>query len=153
MATTREKSRGRVETRTLTTTAWLNEYLEDWPGVTRVFRLERRRVVKTVATVEVVYGLTSLPAERATAAALLGLCRAHWAIENGLHYVRDVTLEEDACRVRRGTAARALASLRNAAVYLLRQRNGDNLAAATRELAAHPDKAVAMLAHPAPISA
>lgn len=79
--------------------------------------------------------------------------RAHWAIENGLHRVRDVTLREDACRVRRGSPPRALASLRNAAVYLLRHRGDKNLAAATRELAARPDLAVALLTDPGSTSA
>jgi hypothetical protein len=69
--------------------------------------------------VEVVYGITSLRPEQADAARLLGLVWVHWRIENSLHYVRDVTLGEDACRVRRGSAPQVLAALRNAAVRLL----------------------------------
>jgi hypothetical protein len=37
----------------------------------------------------------------------------HWAIENGLHWVRDVTFAEDACKVRTGTGPQVMASLRN----------------------------------------
>jgi predicted transposase YbfD/YdcC len=43
----------------------------------------------------VVYGVTSLPPERATPARLLELVRGHWAIENKSHWVRDVTFDED----------------------------------------------------------
>lgn len=70
-------------------------------------------------TVEVHFGITSLSAEQADAAALLSYVRTHWCIENQLHYVRDVTLGEDACRVRTGHAPQVLAALRNAVVHLL----------------------------------
>ncbi len=48
------------------------------------------------------------------------LSRGHWAIENRLHYVRDVSFNEDRCRVRSG--ARALAVIRNLVLYLIRAR-------------------------------
>ena len=64
------------------------------------------RVTGTKTTVEVVYGITSVGPERADAAGLLQLARGHWGIENGLHFVRDVTLGEDACRARTGSARR-----------------------------------------------
>ena len=51
---------------------------------------------------------------------LLDLSRGHWAIENRLHYVRDVTFNEDRRRVRSG--ARALAAIRNLALHLIRSR-------------------------------
>lgn len=51
---------------------------------------------------------------------MLELVRNHWAIENKLHHVRDVTLNEDRCRVR--TGARPLATLRNTAIGLIRKR-------------------------------
>ncbi len=59
--------------------------------------------------------------EQADAARLLGLVPRHWGIENRLHYVRDVTLGEDACRVRSGSAPQALACLRNATMHLLKK--------------------------------
>ena len=70
-------------------------------------------------TVEVVYGITSLSMRRANAATLLTILRDHWRIENSLHYVRDVTLGEDACRVRKGTAPQVLAAVRNVVIHLL----------------------------------
>ena len=90
----------RVEKRTILVSSELNEYL-DWPYVAQVFRLERevwhekhqgwRR--------QVVYGLTSLGANRTKSEKLLGLSRKYWGIENGLHYRRDVTLHEDGTRL------------------------------------------------------
>ena len=74
-----------------------------WTGLNQGLRITRERTGGK-KTVEVVYGITSLSAERANAAALLVFLRDHWQIENGLHYVRDVTLGEDACRVRTGAA-------------------------------------------------
>lgn len=49
---------------------------------------------------------------------MLDLTREHWAIENSLHYVRDVSLHEDACRVRKGSAPQVLAALRNTIIHL-----------------------------------
>lgn len=72
-----------------------------------------------MTTIETVCGLTSLSPEQADAARLLEIVRDHWKIENCLHYVRDVTLGEDACRVRKGNAPQVLAALRNAIVHLL----------------------------------
>lgn len=98
-----------------------------------------------MTTTEVVYGITSLPRGRADAARLLALARGHWGVENRLHYVRDVTLGEDACRVRSGAAPQAMACLRNAAVRLLGGVNPGNIAAAVRHLAAKPFKAIRLV--------
>jgi hypothetical protein len=93
----------------------LNGYTA-WPGLAQVFRLTRERTATSKTTTEVVHGSTSLPRERADARRLLALARQHWGIENRLHYVRDVTLGEDDCRVRSGAAPQALA-----AIHLLRR--------------------------------
>ena len=142
-----DKSRGRIETRTLTTTTWLNGYL-DWPQVGQAFRLVRERRVKGRATVEVVYGITSLDSGAADATRLLALTRAHWGIENGLHYTRDETLGEDRCRVRKGNSPRVWASLRNVAIHLLRGLDEPSVAAAVRRLAADPHQALKLLNSP-----
>ena len=105
------------------------------------------------ATTEVTFGITSLTRDEADAERLLELTRNHWGIENGLHHTRDGTFGEDRCRVRRGNAPRVLASLRNIAIHLLKDRKGPSLAAKTRELNARPDEAVAMIASPSSISA
>jgi hypothetical protein len=96
----------------------------------------------------VVYGITSLSRMEADAVWLLALTRLHWSIENGLHYARDVTLGEHRCRVRKGNAAQVLASLRNVAVSLLNRMDAPSIAAAAREIAAGPEKAIPWLHHP-----
>jgi predicted transposase YbfD/YdcC len=89
---------------------------------------------------EVAYAITSVPREQAGAATLLGWWRGHWGIENRSHYVRDVTMGEDASRIRTGSAPQVLAAFRNAAIGWLRERGVDNIAAALRRNAARvPD--------------
>ncbi|MGL5097728.1 MAG: transposase, partial [Planctomycetia bacterium] len=51
--------------------------------------------MKGKTTVEAAYGITSLPPEQADAARLRELTRGRWGIENGLQWVKDVTLGED----------------------------------------------------------
>lgn len=92
---------------------------------------------------ETAYAITSLSPARADAARLLALWRGHWAIENRLHYVRDVTFGEDACTTRSRNGPRALAALRNTALALLRLSGATNIAAARRRCAARPALAIA----------
>ena len=61
---------------------------------------------------------------QASPARLADLIRGHWTIENGLHYVRDVTLAEDASQVRAGTAPQVMACLRNLAIGALSRARG-----------------------------
>jgi predicted transposase YbfD/YdcC len=113
--------------------------------VGQVFELERVRILKGKIEVEAVHGITSLTRDEADAKALLALVRGHWAIENGLHWVRDETLGEDRCRVRTGSAPQVLAALRNAAVNLLGTVEAASKAAATRRFCAHPGEALALI--------
>jgi len=83
---------------------------------------------------------------------LPGVTRGHWGIENGWHYTRDETPGEDRGRVRRGNAPRVTASLRNVAVYLLRNADRPSVPAATRERTAFPDRALDLLKAPPSIS-
>jgi Transposase DDE domain len=132
------KGHGRREKRTLWVTPILEKYL-DWPGALQVFRIHRIRHLAGGRTEqETVYGITSLAPEEADAERLQGLVRGHWGIENRLHWVRDVTLGEDGCRVRSGDAAQVLAALRNAVVHLLEDVTAASKAAATRTFAVHP---------------
>jgi predicted transposase YbfD/YdcC len=132
-ATTVNKGHGRLETRRLTCTDDLDDYLT-WPGVQQVLRRECERVrLKTgEVTHAVTYALTSLAAHEATAEELAALWRGHWGIENRRHYVRDVTLGEDACQMHVGHAPQALAAVRNALISLLRQAGWQNIAAGLR---------------------
>jgi predicted transposase YbfD/YdcC len=99
---------------------------------------------------ETKYGVTSLTAAEASPERLLELVRAHWSIENGLHYRRDETFREDRCRLT-GQGARAMAVLNNLVLGLLRRTGVDNLPDARRHYAAHLEEAAALVLHsPAP---
>lgn len=87
----------------------------------QVCRLTRERIVRGKKTIEMVYAMTSLTAERAGPEQLLALSRAHWGIENGLHYIRDVSCREDQARTHAGHAPEVLAACRNTALTLLRR--------------------------------
>ena len=117
------KGHGRLTKRHLQASSRLAGWL-DWPGVKQVCRIERVVLKKGKETREIAYAITSLSAEQATAAQLLSYNRGHWGIES-LHWVRDVSFGEDACREKRPHVAQNLASLRNACLSLLRL-NGHN---------------------------
>ncbi len=87
---------------------------------------------------ETVYIVTSLTHRQASAEQLAGWVRGQWAIENGLHWVRDVTQSEDACRVRTGHAPQNLAAIRCLVINLFRLDGHDNIAAAHRHYADQP---------------
>jgi hypothetical protein len=97
--------------------------------------------------VEVVYGITSLCHKRADANRLLGLTRAHWGIENGSHHRRDVTLGEDASRIRKGSAPQVMAALRSAVIHVA-QEVAPTLAAAVRKLGNCFSQALSLLGLP-----
>lgn len=89
-----------------------------WAGLRSVGMVERERRIGDQVSHEVWYYLCSLSGDARTFATAV---RAHWGIENGLHWVLDVAFGEDACRVRTGHAAHNLAILRRFALNLLRQ--------------------------------
>ncbi len=130
-ATTVEKGHGRREERTITVSRMLHDYA-NWPYPDQVFRLERRVTQRGTTTVEVRYGITSLPPQHASAERLMEVARTEWGIENGLHHRRDVTLHEDACQVRRGHAPQVLAALNNIVIGIVQRAGHQNLAAAQR---------------------
>lgn len=140
------KSHGRIEQRTLMTSNLLNDYL-DWPDVAQVFRVERIvwHCQYGGKTREIVYGLTSLPPQRASPAKLLSLIRNYWGIENGLHYRRDVTLREDATRLTVGQAGHNMAILNNLVIGLCLCQSLHNLAQARRRFNARPQDALQLL--------
>jgi len=81
---------------------------------------------------ETVYGVTSPAPADASPERLLNLVQDHWGIENRLHWVRDVDYNEDHSQVRTGSAPRAMATLRNLAISVLRLYGKSNIASAIR---------------------
>lgn len=112
--TTVTKGHGRLEQRVVTSTDDLDDYLT-WPGVQQVVRRECERTMLRTGAVSstITYALTSLSTGFVSVEGLAQLWRGHWAIENRVHYVRDVTFGEDAHQMSTGSAPQALAALRN----------------------------------------
>lgn len=129
---TRDRGHGRDETRTaraLPVPAGLFPHAAQAILIERYVRDLRGTLVSSAAAL----AITSLPPDRADAPRLAALARGHWsAIENGIHYVRDVTFGEDSSRVRTRNAPRNLAALRNHAISVLRTAGFKNIAAGTR---------------------
>jgi predicted transposase YbfD/YdcC len=148
---TSEKGHGRLEQRRLRASTTLNDYL-DWPGLGQVLERTCRRVDLTTGEIseEVSYGVTSLRPDQASPAVLEGLWRGHWAIENRVHHVRDVSFGEDAIGAWRGNTAHALASLHNAILNLLRAAGWRRIADAIRYYAARVDRALALIGFQSP---
>lgn len=146
------KAHGRIEVRTITTSEMLNAY-SAWPGLAQVYRLERQfhwrrsgRCYRTSCEVE--FGITSLARQQASPLRLLNIRKAHWGIETGLHYRRDVTLKEDATRMTVGNTGKVMASINNLVLALIRQAKFHNAAQARRWFAAHLSQTFALLTTP-----
>jgi predicted transposase YbfD/YdcC len=150
-ATVTEQGRhgDRQEVRKLWASTALNEYL-DWPHVQQVCCVERRITRKGVTRAETAYAITSLSRKQADAQRSLQVWRGHWGIENRLHYVRDVTMKEDASQVRSGSVPEVMAALRNVVLGLLRQAGATNIAAALRHYSYKPMEALTLLGVPLP---
>jgi predicted transposase YbfD/YdcC len=116
------------------------EALSSWPGLHTVLAVEAIRSVNGVPKVEseIRYFLSSC---RDDPAILGQAIRSHWAIENALHWVLDVTFREDDSRVRDQRAARNFAVLRKIALNLVgRDRSAKASVRAKRKKAAWNDR-------------
>jgi predicted transposase YbfD/YdcC len=141
--TTRDRGHGRIEHRTLkvvTVGHFGFPHAAQILQVTRKTRTLRTRRWRTMT----VYAVTSLGFAQARPARLADLIRGHWAIE-AVHHLRDVTFAEDASQVRTGAAPRAMASLRNLAIGILRAHGHYNIAAALRHNARDATRVLPLL--------
>ena len=136
-----EKDHGRIETRRCLVTndvAWLSEQKQHWAGLQSLIMIESTREIigrnsTGTASVERRYYISSLPAK---AAQLSQIVRAHWGIENCMHWVLDVAFREDDCRIRVGEAAQNFAILRRIALNLLKSEKTTKLGIAGKRLKA-----------------
>ena len=135
-----------MENRKIWVSTDLNHYV-DFPFCGQVACVERHtEILKTgKKRSETVYLITSLKPDKASPKQLLKINREHWGIENKSHYVRDVTYDEDRSQIRSKNGPRMMAILRNLAISLLRLAKYDNIAAATREMAAKSHKALRLI--------
>ena len=141
---TRDRGHGRVERRTLKAVTVHHFGLPHAAQVIQVTRKTRQLRTQRWRTVTI-YAITSLTFEQASPARLADYLRGHWAIENGLHYVRDTTFAEDAPQVRVGTGPNVMACLRNLAIGVLSRAGPVNLAAALRHHARDPARSLTTL--------
>jgi predicted transposase YbfD/YdcC len=113
---------GRIEERTIRAAdaAWLAKRHPDWKGLASILAVTGRRTIKKTGSVSIETRLfiSSLPPDPIRLAAAV---RAHWSVENNLHWALDVTFREDACRARKDHSARNLATIRRAVLNMLRR--------------------------------
>jgi predicted transposase YbfD/YdcC len=135
---------GRIETRNYTVVhdvAWLQER-HQWPGLNAVVVVESRREINGKITDETRFYITSLVL---LAAAVGPMIRAHWAIENSLHWVMDMVFRDDECRVRTDNAPANLATCRHIAYNLTRKAPGKDSIRLRRKTAGWDDEYLASL--------
>jgi predicted transposase YbfD/YdcC len=137
---TRERGHGRAERRTLKVTAVAAGLA--FPHAAQAIQIVRRRKLagKKKWSRETVYAITSLAATQASPAQLASITRGHWAIEDRLHWVRDMDYDEDRSQIRTASGPRIMASLRNLAITILRLAGAASIAAALRYHARRPDR-------------
>ena len=141
----REYSHGRLEHRVLEVSGevgWL-----DWPGAAQVLRRSYYRYDPATGKEQtlVSYGITSLPAEAGDAAQLRDYWRRHWGIENGLHWVKDALLAEDACQVTSARGAAALGFLRSMLAALYRHSGFPRIVTAQRYARSSVQRTLALI--------
>lgn len=134
---------GRRATRTIKVAA-----APDWitfPGAAQVAQVRRTVTRGGKKSVEVVYLVTSATPHTASPPTLASWVRGHWCIENRLHWVRDVTFDEDRSQVRTAHAPRVMATVRSTVISILRLAGWNNIAAALRHHARHTDHTLTLL--------
>jgi predicted transposase YbfD/YdcC len=124
-ATTLNKNHGRLEKRECWAVSdpGCLDYLstgKEWPGLRSAVKVVGRREAETGITVQPRYFISSLDV---SAEQLLATVRAHWSIENSLHWSLDVTFKEDQSRVRKDHGPQNLATLRNISHNMLKREN------------------------------
>lgn len=141
------KGHGRLEIRKIWCSTELNRYLK-FPCVSQVFCIEREitHLKKGKTTVETVYGVTSQSVDKASPKKILQQNRGHWSIENKIHWVLDVTFDEDRSQIRNLNGPMVMTCLKRFAISFLRMHGSKNIAAAFRNLWAKPHLAYNMLA-------
>jgi predicted transposase YbfD/YdcC len=111
---------GRIETRRTTVfhdVTWLND-IHHWPGLKAVVMIESIRETHGKIEQETRFYLTSLM----WLASLIGpVIRSHWAVENCLHWVMDMTFRDDECRIRTENAPANFVVLKHMAQNLYRR--------------------------------
>jgi predicted transposase YbfD/YdcC len=139
----RDRGHGRLETRTVKALTDRTPGELGFPHAEQAVRITRTRTVKGKTSRETAYLIVSLPAEHAQPDQLQDWARLEWHIENRLHWVRDVTLREDAHQARTRNGPAVAAVLRNTAIGYHRGNGETNIARATRRANRRPHDLIA----------
>lgn len=137
-----DKGHGRIEIRECWSTSD-PEYIhtirgyEKWAGLCSIAMVVSIRIIKGVETRQVRFYISSM---KSNARRILHASRRHWSIENELHWVLDVALNEDRSRVRKDNAPANLAVLRHIALNLLKQEKSAKAGAHAKQLRAALDQ-------------
>ncbi|MGD9153213.1 MAG: ISAs1 family transposase [Gammaproteobacteria bacterium] len=117
--TEHDKGHGRIETRQCTVTeniAWLRERHPNWKNLNSIIEVKSQREIKGEVAAEIRYYISSL---QANPEKILNAVRQHWGVENKLHWVLDISFNDDQCRIRKGNAPRNIAIIKKTTLNLL----------------------------------
>jgi predicted transposase YbfD/YdcC len=146
---TRDAGHGRRESRTLKLAAVRNAVTGGivFPHAQLAIQIVRRRrpAASRRQHSETVYAVTDLSWQQIRADQLAQAIRAHWHVENRLHWIRDVTFAEDMSQIRTGHGPANMATLRNLALSRHRIAGATNIAAASRHVGRHPNRVLPLL--------
>ena len=119
--------------------------IEGWSGLKRIISVRRETTLKgkNITTVDQAFFISSLDK---SASFFQKAIRGHWAIENSLHYIKDVAFAEDASTIRTKNAPVNFSTIRTIALTLLRQHGFTNIKQAIRLIAFDVKKLYKMLA-------
>jgi len=145
LATDRERGHGRTATRRVKATEIAAGI--GFPHAAQVLQLTRttRRRPGARLHTEIVYAVTSLSATDAHPSQVAGWLRGHWGIENRIHWVRDVTFDEDRSQIRTNAGPQVMATLRNTAISLIRLSSQTSITAALRHHSRNPHRPITLL--------
>lgn len=114
-----DKGHGRIELRKVTVideVSWMNER-DKWKNLKTLAMVESTRIIGNQTTTETRYYISSLPPDPTNIAKAI---RSHWSIENSLHWVLDVSFNEDQSRIRKGYAPQNIGMIRHIALNMLK---------------------------------
>lgn len=130
--TTLEKNKGRIELRHTIVSNSIEAISKDWKGLQQIVGVHRIVKDKGKTSEEIAYFISS---RNENAFLYEEGVRSHWSIENSLHWVKDVTLKEDASKIRIGNAPQNISTIKNIGINIFRENNYTNMAQAMRLVA------------------
>lgn len=141
-----DKGHGRIEKRKIWTVP-VKEGQTNFPYAAQFIKILRSTTGLDGNNIrqETAYLVTSLGPEKADSGYLLESIRGHWSIENSLHWVRDVTFDEDRSQIRTGSAPRVFATMRNLVISLLRLNGVKSIASGLRNLSWNAERALELI--------